>query len=404
MEFTYRVKTLDGGTLEGVLEASNERSAAEALSKKDYILLSLKEKKGTGLKMEINIPFLDRVGPKDMVLFSRQLAVMVSAGVPLVRALEVMVLQTSSRALKKMITEIGSNVRGGVRLSSALANYPDVFDNFYVNMVRTGETSGKLDDVLNYLADEQEKNYDLSSKIKGAMMYPAFVLCAVAVVMFIMMTFVVPKLTSVLTESGVALPLPTKIMIAVATFLGHWWVLIVILVIFLIIFTPLWIRRSRVGRYSWDLLKLKIPVLGNLFQKVYIVRFTRSLSTLLVGGVPINLALKIVADVVENSVYHDLILRTVKSVEDGYSISTVFATSNAIPQMLSQIMVVGEQTGQLDSILDRMANFYAREIENILGRLTTLLEPLIIVFLGIIVAGIVSAIIMPMYNLASAIQ
>jgi type IV pilus assembly protein PilC len=404
MEFVYRVKTLDGGTLEGTVEAPSEHSAAEALSRKDYILLSLQEKKARGLKMETAIPFLDRVRSKDMVLFSRQLSVMVLAGVPLVRALEVMVLQTTSKALKKMVLEIATNVRGGVRLSSALANYPDVFDNFYVNMVRTGETSGKLDDVLNYLADEQEKSYDLASKIRGAMIYPAFILCAVAVVMFVMMTFVVPKLTSVLSESGVALPLPTKIMIDVATFLSHSWVIIIILVVFLVVSVPLWIRKSKFGRYSWDLIRLRLPVLGNLFQKVYIVRFTRSLSTLLVGGVPINLALKIVAEVVENSVYRNLILKTSKSVEDGYSISTVFATSREIPQMLSQIMVIGEQTGQLDSVLDRMANFYAREIENILGRLTTLLEPLIIVFLGIVVAGIVSAVIMPMYNLASAIQ
>ena len=404
MEFIYRVKTLDGATLEGAIEAANERLAAETLSKKNYILLFLKEKRSTGMRREIVIPFLDRVGPKDMVLLSRQLAVMVSAGVPLVRALEVMVLQTTSHALKKMVIEIAANVRGGVRLSSALANHPDVFDDFYVNMVRTGETSGKLDDVLNYLADEQEKNYDLMSKIKGAMVYPAFILCAVAAVMFIMMTFVVPKLTSVLTESGVALPLPTKIMIAVATFFSHWWTLILIFVVGLIILIPLWIKKNKVGRYSWDLIKLKMPVLGNLFQKVYLVRFTRSLATLLVGGVPVNLALKIVADVVSNSIYRDLILKAVKSVEDGYSISSVFATSKNVPQMLSQIMVIGEQTGQLDAVLDRMANFYAREIENILGKLTTLLEPLIIVFLGIIVAGIVSAIIMPMYNLASSIQ
>ena len=404
MEFIYRVKTLDGATLEGVIEAANERLAAEALGKRGYILLSLKEKGATGLKRGLSIPFLDHVQSKDMVLFSRQLAVMVSAGVPLVRALEVMVLQTTSRALKKMVVEIAANVRGGVRLSSALANHSDVFDNFYINMVRTGETSGKLDEVLNYLADEQEKNYDLMSKIRGAMVYPIFIICAVAAVMFIMMTFVVPKLTSVLTESGVALPLPTKIMITVATFFAHWWIVILIAMVALIILTPLWIKKSRVGRYSWDLIKLKVPVLGNLFQKVYLVRFTRSLTTLLVGGVPINLALKIVADVVSNSIYHDLILKTAKSVEDGYSISSVFATSKAIPQMLSQIMVIGEQTGQLDTVLDRMANFYAREIENILGKLTTLLEPLIIVFLGVIVAGIVSAIIMPMYNLASSIQ
>lgn len=404
MEFVYRAKTLEGETVEGKIEAANENSAAESLNNQDLILLSLNEAKPTGLHIEVRIPFLDRVKAKDLVFFSRQLAVMVSAGVPLVRALEVMIRQTGNRRLQRMVGEIASNVRGGVRLSSALASYPDVFDNFYINMVRTGETSGKLDDVLNYLADEQEKNYDLMSKITGAMIYPAFILVAVVVVIFIMMTFVVPKLTAVLTESGVALPLPTRLMIGAANFMSHSWVLLLILVILLVIFLPLWVRKSRIGRFLWDWLKLKIPVLGNLFQKVYIVRFTRSLSTLLVGGVPLNLALKIVADVVANSIYRDLILQTVKAVEDGYSISTVFANSKEVPQMLSQIMAVGEQTGQLDAVLDRMANFYAREIENILSRLTTLLEPVIIVLLGVVVAGIVAAIIMPMYNLASAIQ
>jgi len=404
MEFVYRAKTLEGETVEGKIEAANENSAAESLNDQDLILLSLNEAKPTGLHIEVRIPFLDRVKAKDLVFFSRQLAVMVSAGVPLVRALEVMIRQTGNRRLQRMVGEIASNVRGGVRLSSALASYPDVFDNFYINMVRTGETSGKLDDVLNYLADEQEKNYDLMSKITGAMIYPAFILVAVVVVIFIMMTFVVPKLTAVLTESGVALPLPTRLMIGAANFMSHSWVLLLILVILLVIFLPLWVRKSRIGRFLWDWLKLKIPVLGNLFQKVCIVRFTRSLSTLLVGGVPLNLALKIVADVVANSIYRDLILQTVKAVEDGYSISTVFANSKEVPQMLSQIMAVGEQTGQLDAVLDRMANFYAREIENILSRLTTLLEPVIIVLLGVVVAGIVAAIIMPMYNLASAIQ
>jgi len=404
MEFVYRAKTLEGETVEGKIEAANENSAAESLNNQDLILLSLNEAKPTGLHIEVRIPFLDRVKAKDLVFFSRQLAVMVSAGVPLVRALEVMIRQTGNRRLQRMVGEIASNVRGGVRLSSALASYPDVFDNFYINMVRTGETSGKLDDVLNYLADEQEKNYDLMSKITGAMIYPAFILVAVVVVIFIMMTFVVPKLTAVLTESGVALPLPTRLMIGAANFMSHSWVLLLILVILLVIFLPLWVRKSRIGRFLWDWLKLKIPVLGNLFQKVCIVRFTRSLSTLLVGGVPLNLALKIVADVVANSIYRDLILQTVKAVEDGYSISTVFANSKEVPQMLSQIMAVGEQTGQLDAVLDRMANFYAREIENILSRLTTLLEPVIIVLLGVVVAGIVAAIIMPMYNLASAIQ
>jgi type II secretory pathway component PulF len=404
MQFVYKAKTFEGETVNGIIEAANERLAAESLSKRDLVLLYLAEKKAAGLKMAINIPFIDSVKGKDLVIFSRQLAVMVSAGVPLVRALEVLINQTTNRSLRRIISEISANVRGGVRLSSALASYSDVFDNFYVNMVRTGETSGKLDEVLNYLADEQEKNYDLVSKIKGAMIYPLFILCAVAAVVFIMMTFVVPKLTSVLTESGVPLPLPTKIMITVAGFFSHFWIYIIIVVISTIIFLRFWTKKTRPGKYTFHWITLHAPVLGGLFQKIYIVRFTRSLSTLLVGGVPLNLALKIVANVVDNVIYKDLISQTVRAVEDGYSISTVFLRSKEMPQMLSQIMVVGEQTGQLDAVLDRMANFYAREIENMLGRLTTLLEPVIVVLLGVVVAGIVAAIIMPMYNLASAIQ
>jgi type IV pilus assembly protein PilC len=174
--------------------------------------------------------------------------------------------------------------------------------------------------------------------------------------------------------------------------------------VLIIVVLRLLIHKSRAGRFLWDFLQLKFPVIGDLFQKIYIVRLARSLSTLLNGGVPLNAALKIVSDVIGNAFYRDLVLQTVKVVEDGYSVSTVFAKYKEVPQMLSQIMIVGEQTGRLDSILDRLANFYAREVENILARLTTLLEPMIIVFLGVVVAGMVAAIIMPMYNLASAIK
>ncbi|MGC9048769.1 MAG: type II secretion system F family protein [Patescibacteria group bacterium] len=404
MEFQYKAKTLEGKVVKDTIEAINEQAAIEALTEQGLILLSLVEKGKRGLTMEIRLPFFERVRSKDMVLFSRQLAVMVSAGLPLVKALEVSTKQTTNKTLKKILSEVTDNVRGGARLSSSLAKYPEVFNDFYINMIRTGETSGKLDEVLNYLADEVEKNYDLMSKIKGAMIYPIFILVAVAGAMFIMMAFVIPKLVTVLIEAQVALPLPTIIMISVAKFFSNYWQYILIFLIILIFIIRVLIKRTRRGRLLWDFAKLKIPVLGDLFQKIYLVRFTRSLSTLIVGGIPLNAALKIVADVVANAVYRDLVLQTMKAVEDGYSISTIFMRSKEVPQMLSQIMIVGEQTGQLDSVLDRMANFYAREVENTLGKLTTLLEPVIIIFLGIIVGGMVAAIVMPMYNLASAIK
>lgn len=405
MEFEYRAKNLEGKTVGGIIEAVNEAAAIDALTEQGLILLNLVEKgKVPGLAREIHLPFLDRVGAKDMVLFSRQLSVMVSAGLPLVRSLEILIKQTANRTLKKIVADITENVRGGARLSSSMAKYSRVFNNFFINMIRAGETSGKLDEVLSYLADEQEKSYDLSSKIKGAMIYPAFILAAAAGVMFIIMTFVMPKLTAVLMEAGVELPLPTKILISVANFLSKFWSTVLIIFIILLIIIPLAFKRTRPGRVVWDTFKIKIPIFGDLFRKIYMVRFTRSLSTLLVGGVPLNSALRIVSDVVDNVIYKDLILQTVKAVEEGHSISSIFLESKEVPAMLSQIMIVGEQTGQLDSVLDRMANFYSREIENTLGKLTTLLEPMIIIFLGIIVGGMVAAIILPMYNLASAIK
>lgn len=405
MEFEYRAKNLEGKTISGVIEAVNEAAAIDELTEQGLILLNLVEKsKVSGLKKEIHLPFLERVGAKDMVLFSRQLSVMVSAGLPLVRSLEVLVKQTTNRTLRRIVADITENVRGGARLSSSMAKYPRVFNNFFINMIRAGETSGKLDEVLNYLADEQEKNYDLASKIKGAMIYPAFILTAAIGVMFIIMTFVMPKLTAILMEAGVQLPLPTRILITTANFLSKFWSTMLVIFIVLLVMIQLGLKKTRPGRVIWDVFKLRIPVFGDLFRKIYMVRFTRSLSTLLVGGVPLNSALKIVADVVDNVIYQNLILQTVKAVEEGHSISSVFLESKEVPVMLSQIMIVGEQTGQLDSVLDRMANFFAREVENILGRLTTLLEPMIIIFLGVIVGGMVAAIILPMYNLASAIK
>lgn len=404
MNFKYKAKTVDGNNVEGEIEAANEQLAAEALTGRGLILLSLFEQKTTSLTTSLRLPFLNRIKPEDMLLFSRQLSVMISAGLPLVRALEVLHKQTSNRILKQMVSEIADDVRGGARFSSALARHPKVFDDFFINMVRAGETSGRFDEVLNYLADEQEKNYDLMSKVKGAMIYPAFILVAVGAVMFIMMTFVVPKLVAVLTEAGVTLPLPTRILIFVANIFSNFWVFLIIFLILVIVVIQFLIHKSKAGRFLWDFLQLKLPVIGDLFQKIYIVRMARSLSTLLNGGVPLNSALKIVSDVIGNAFYRDLVLQTVKVVEDGYSVSTVFAKYKEVPQMLSQIMIVGEQTGRLDSILDRLASFYAREVENILARLTTLLEPMIIVFLGVVVAGMVAAIIMPMYNLASAIK
>jgi len=402
MLFEYKAKNLKGETVEGTLEAMNQESAVNVLAGRKMIIISLKESGALPVwRRPLRIAFLERVNPKDMVFMSRQLSVMVLAGLPLVKALEVLARQTSKNFLKQVINLIAEDVRGGTRFSTALAKYPKIFDDFFINMVRAGETSGKLDEVLNYLADEQEKSYDLMSKIRGAMIYPIFVIAGVVGVMVLMMVFVIPQLTGILEESGVALPLPTLILIKSSEILKTYFILVMLGVI-AAGFGMRSFFRSKKGKDILDSLLLRLPVFGNLFQQVYLVRFSRSLSTLIIGGIPLTSALKIVAGVVSNNVYKTLILDAVMDVEEGRSISSAFMDEPQVPKMLPHLMAIGEETGRLDEVLQKIADFYSREVENILAKLVTLLEPIIIIFLGAVVGGMVAAIILPMYKLASA--
>lgn len=402
MLFEYRVKNLKGQTIKGTIEAISQNSAEEVLARQQMAIISLKESVALPFwRRSFNISFLEKVTGKDMVFLSRQLSVMVLAGLPLVEALEILARQTNKSSLKKVVQNIAENVRGGSRFSSALSRYPKIFDNFYVNMVRAGETAGKLDEVLNYLANEQEKSYDLMSKIKGAMVYPAFVLSAVIGVMVLMMIFVIPQLTKILTESGVSLPLPTLILIKASEILRTYsWAVVLGIVVFFFLFRIF--LKSKSGRAIWDSLLLRMPIFGALFKQIYLVRFTRSLSTLIIGGIPLTSGLKIVSEVVGNSVFKKLILDAIIDVEEGRSISNAFLDSPYVPRMLPHLMAIGEETGKLDEILEKIANFYSREVDNMLSKLMTLLEPIIIIFLGVVVGGMVASIILPMYKLASA--
>ncbi len=402
MRFEYRAKNESGKTVTGNIEAANEKVALEMLSDQNLIIISLtKQDKLPIWRRPLNISFLQRVKPKQMVFLSRQLSVMVSAGLPLVQALEVLSEQSDNHYLKKVLQKVADDVREGRRFSVALAQFPKVFDDFYINMVRAGETAGKLDEVLNYLADQKEKNYDLISKIKSAMIYPAFVIAAVIGVMVLMMVFVIPQLTGVLKEAGVDLPLPTRILISLSDFFSSNLLILIIGFLFLVAGFIFWIKTPK-GKALWDKFLLKLPVFGDLFEEIYLVRFTRSLSTLIVGGIPISSGLKIVAKVVGSSVYKKTIQDAVIDVEEGRSISDSFKGAPHIPDMLSQLLSVGERTGRLDDVLMKISDFYSREVQNTLSKLVTLLEPIIIIFLGVVVGGMVAAIVLPMYQMATA--
>jgi len=395
--FKYKALKENKKSTKGLVEASSEEVAVELLKEKGYTIIYLREKTKIDLN---NLTFLSSVSPKDVVIFSRQFSVLVSASVSLVDSLKILVDQTENPKLRGIVQEMADEVDAGMRLSDSLAKRPKIFSEFYINVVKSGETSGKLDEVLNYLADELEKDYDMSSKIKGAMIYPVFVLCGLGGVGVIMMIFVVPKLTAVLEETGAELPAATKILIAVSDFLKNEWWLLLLIIVGLVVGVKS-ASRTEIGKRIIDTVKLKLPIFGHLFNLIYLVRFTRSMNTLIIGGVNISKGLQITADVVDNDIFQRMIRDTKSEVEDGNSISTIFGESKMVPKMVSQMMTIGEKTGRLDVILARLTDFYTREINNIVANLMTLMEPIIMVVMGVAVGLMVAAIILPMYNMSS---
>lgn len=398
--YEYEAKTKEGHVVGGVVVADTPALAVDALRERALTTIALEERAEPSI-WALSFGFLRRVPSKALVIFSRQLSVMSAAGVPLVKALRSLTVQTEHPRLRLILEEVASDIDGGSRLSDAMAAHPAVFSAFTVNMIRSGETTGRLANVLEYLADQEEKDYDLRSKIRGAMMYPAFVLSGMAVLGFLMMTFVIPKLTGTLQETGVALPITTKILIAVSDFFVHFWYIILLVLASVVVGVRVGIRTP-VGRRLWDTAKLRLPVFGNLFRHIIIVRMTRSMETLLAGGVDTVTALGAVAEIVSNVVYRDLLLETKAEVEDGNSLTTVFATTPEVPTMLTQMLAVGEETGALQEVLRRLSGFYGREVENLVTGMVTLIEPVIMVVMGVAVGVMVSAIILPMYSLASA--
>ena len=377
----------------------NDAEVTARLRKHDFNLLSLVDISDSW-EAKIHLA-INPIKIKDLVIFSRQFAVMISANVPVVESLIILIDQTNNFTLKNMIADIAFDVDSGALLSDAFGKHPKVFSEFFVNIIKSGETSGKLDEVLTYLADEMEKTYDMNSKIKGAMIYPVFIVSALVGVAVVLMVYVIPNLTSMLTESGVELPLATRIIVGLSNFLSDYLILIVLVLVGIVMAIRYYVK-TEIGRYQMDMIKLRMPIFGRLFQYIYLVRFTRSLSTLLKGGVTITRSLEIVSKVVGNVIYRDLILETLNSINDGNPFSTVMEASEDIPKMVPQMIAIGERTGRIDSVLDKITDFYMRESDAMLANLSALMEPLIMVVMGVGVGIMVAAVLMPMYNMASA--
>lgn len=398
--YSYKAKRISNGRIaRGNIVAFNTADANGRLAKKDLIV-----KKLTDISSSLELKILLAINPiktKDLVVFFREFSVMISANVTIVESLIILINQTKNISLQKMISEIAYEVDSGFLLSDALAKRSNIFSEFYINMLRSGETSGKLDEVLNYLADEVEKAYEMKAKLKNAMIYPSFIIFGLLGVGIFMMIFVIPELTSVLQETETELPLSTKIVVAVAEFLKSY---IAYIAIFLVafIFGLRYFIKTKTGKKYYDKFLIILPIFGKLFKLIYIVRFTRSLSTLLKGGVSITRSLDISAKVVGNYVYQDLIYQTLAAVNGGDSVVTVFEKSKYMPNMVPEMMSIGEKAGKLDEVLDTITVFYNREVNQTLDNLTTILEPVIMIFMAVGVGVMVAAVIMPMYNLAGS--
>ena len=370
------------------------------LSSKGYQIISIQKVLSTKVLEKYFSYLFSRVKTKDLVIFFRQFSVLVSSNITLIQSLRILAEQVSNSVLKTVLTEISNDVDSGDRLSDALVKQKRVFSPFHVSVIRSGEKSGKLDESLNYLATEEERIYDIKKKVKGALMYPAIVVSAMIIVGVLMMIFVVPKLISIFEEVGGELPIMTKLLIATSDFLvNYWWIAAAV------VFSAVLIARAYAkqpwGKRQLDHIVLKVPIVGKIIRLMSVIYFTRSMGTLLVGGITVSNSLKVSRGIVNNSVYKDLISQTIIEVEEGKSISGVFAHSSEVPVMVSRMMAIGEKTGKLDFVLEKIADFYDKELQNILDNLLILLEPVIIILMAVIVGFMAAAIILPMYNLTS---
>ena len=402
MQFSYIAKTKQGETQSGLVEASTSRGAIESLQAKGWIILRLEESRQAPIYAR-QLKIFQRVKQKELVNFARQLSILFSAQVPLLESLHALSRQTQNSYFQKIILDIADDVEGGTILSKAFARHPKQFSVFFINMVRSGEASGSLENALQYLADYMEKQHYLISRVRGAMIYPAFITSAFLLIGTLMMILVVPQLTSFIEESGQELPFTTKILIGTSDFLRGWWWFLAIALISGISYLVYSIKHSLPFRRRWHAFLLKIPVFGKtVLQKMYLARFADNLSTLIQGGLTILQALQVSSEVVGNLVFAQIITEAKEEVRIGNTLSSALAKHEQIPPLVSQMIATGEKTGSIDVILKKMAQFYNKEVDNTVDNLSQLIEPILILLIGGAVAILVASILMPIYNVANS--
>lgn len=397
--FLWKGKTAGGETTAGELVAENRSQLVQMLRKRRISVVNVREKpKG------LSIPFIKKksVSTKEMAVFTRQFATMIDAGLPLVQCLETIAKQSENKYLKEVLIQVTQDVEAGSTLADAMSRHKKVFNNLYTNMVEAGEAGGALDDILERLAVHIEKADALRRKVKGAMTYPLVVLCVALGAAVFMLVFIIPTFARMFADFGAALPLPTRIVLGISYALRtFWWAIVTVIVGAIFGVRKLYSTPS--GKRKIDALMLNSPIFGPLLRKTAVARFTRTLGTLITSGVPILTGLEITAETAGNEIVRSAVLATKAGIKEGDTIAKPLRTTGVFPPMVVQMVAVGEETGSLDEMLAKIADFYESEVDTAVDSLTSILEPLMIVLMGVLVGGMVVAMYLPMFKLVSVI-
>lgn len=397
MRFTFKAKDQEGKNKSGTIDAASKELAFQILQENKLIPISIERDGGDdGLNKYLKKTF-DRVTNKELVVFFRQLQALIGSKVPVVYSLRAISDQSESRYLASIAKDIANDVEDGASFSQALTRYPDTFPAVITSVIKAGEISGNLESSIRNVATSIEKNYRVTAKIRGALIYPAFVLATAFIVGFASVTFIIPKLTVIIEDMDAELPWHTTAVISLGHFMeNYWWAVLV--VIFGFIFSIIYYVKTEAGKKEWDRIKLELPVLGKMFQYLYIVRFAGNLVILLEGGVSIVQSLVTVSDVVNNDVYKKMILACADEVKTGGNISTILSYSDYVPGVMSKMVAIGEKTGKITESLESVSNFYEQELDEMVKNLSVLIEPILIVGLGLGVAILAFSILLPIYS------
>lgn len=403
MLFNYEAITSEGERKIGSVEAVNKDLAIAAIQKRGLIVSSLTESsKKKGL---MNLTFFERksIPMKDIVMMSRQMSTLFDSQVSALKAFNLIAENTTNKKLATILNEVAEDIKSGVYISIALSKHKQAFSDFYVNMIKSGEESGKLTQVFAYLADYLDRQYQLTSKTKNALIYPSFVIGIFVIVMVLMFTFIVPKLASIIAESGTEIPFSTKMIIGISNLFVNYGIFLLIITVALVAYIFRY-AKTQAGKMYFDKLKISIPIMKDIYNKLYLSRISDNMDTMLSASIPIVRAIDLTSAVVGNLVYESLLKDISESVKGGSSLSLAFGKHKEIPSIMSGMIKVGEETGSLGNILKTLGSFYSREVNEAVDTMVSLIEPIMIVILGLGVGVLLSSILLPIYNIAGGIN